>query len=171
MADFQCNKLYNNHPSDIGIEGIGMTINETNVDQIIASIKASQGPPALPCLQEDIATVEGIISLLCVKEIIPGAPEEQLAEIRSYVQRYTSPLTALVMLGIDYEIFTEADLEIAISVFHEGIRYFGWPPKANFDEIFQWRLTRLKQRICHDGSVALRKEITTVDLDLYTEKE
>jgi hypothetical protein len=116
---------------------------------VAEALENARKPPVLPVLREDAATIEGLIDLLCHTGAIPGeTPDKQLATIRSYIEAYNSPLSALIMLCIDHGMITERELELSISVFHEGVRH--WGTKGNYDEVFAWRLRRLRTRLEHE---------------------
>jgi hypothetical protein len=107
-------------------------ITPKQIDQLVDQLKKRPERP-IECILEDQGAVEGLITLLCVKEVVT------LEEVQDYAGRYQSALTSLVMLCIDKGLFSEFEYHMAIVAFHETIRALGPGHDLTIVEMFEKR--------------------------------
>lgn len=118
-------------------------ISKSQIDELVTQLKRRPETP-VEAIAEDQGTIEGLISLLIVKDIVT------LADVQDYGQRYQSAISALIMLCIDKGVFSELELNAAIAAFHHVIRAYGPGNGMTPDEIFDLRLKytkRLMERV------------------------
>lgn len=122
------------------------TISPDEFRDYLAELKRRPGTP-IPCLNEDTATVQGLIDLLIIKGIIGTeggrGPDESIVE---YAERYNSIVTGLVMLLIETGVITEKEMEAAILAFHHAIRHFG-NNAVSFEKVSALRRETLKKQL------------------------
>lgn len=99
----------------------------------------------IPAMCEDSATLEGLVDLLIVgtKSHPEGFFTED--EFVTYINRYNSVMTALVMILIEKGYITQEEIEKAIQAYHFALRHCR--PNAGPDEIFESRRGHLKKTL------------------------
>ncbi len=126
------------------------TISPQEFREYLQELKRRPGTP-IPCLQEDVATIQGLIDVLVVGGVLrekDGVPPDE--RIIKYMERYNSIVTALVMILIDDGIITERKLEMGILAFHHAIRHFG-ERATSFEEVSTFRRDSLKKLFEKEG--------------------
>jgi hypothetical protein len=126
------------------------TISPQEFREYLQELKRRPGTP-IPCLQDDVATVQGLIDVLVVDGVLKVkdgvSPDERLIR---YIDRYNSIVTALIMLLIDDGIISERKMELGILAFHHAIRYFG-TRSASFEEVSTFRRDSLRKLFIKEG--------------------
>jgi len=105
----------------------------------------------VPTLNEDAASIDGLIDLLIVKGVIQGDNEttaEQL--VKKFIDRYGSAINGLYMLLIEKELVTEEELHEAQNVYHDAVRHFG-ARATTFEEVQSFRKNMLRKRLGLDA--------------------
>jgi hypothetical protein len=124
----------------------GNNITPEELREYMEELKRRPGTP-LPCMQEDAATLQGVIDLLIIKNILKDkdgmSPDERICRA---ADRYNSLLTGTVMVLIEDDVVTEKELESAILAFHHAIRHFG-ARVPSFEEVASLRRDTLKKQL------------------------
>jgi hypothetical protein len=118
--------------------------------EYLQEMKRRPGTP-IPCMQDDVATVQGLIDVLIVDGILAAkggvSPDERIIR---YMDRYNSIVTALVMILVEDGIISEKKMELGILAFHHAIRHFG-QRSASFEEVSTFRRDSLRMLFLKEG--------------------
>ena len=120
-----------------------MDLSPAELKEFLTELKRRPGTP-IRCLQDDSATIQGLIDLLVVKKIIPGEHPDEL--VVAYIDRYNSAVTGLIMLLVEKNIITESEMDASMLAFHHAIRHFG-DRAASFEEVSKLRRDTLKKQL------------------------
>lgn len=112
--------------------------------EYLKELKRRPGTP-IPCVQEDAATIQGLIDVLVVEGILKEkdgiSPDERIYRA---MEHYNSIVTALIMILIEDGVITERQLEMGILAFHHAIRHFG-QRATSFEEVSTFRRESLRK--------------------------
>ncbi len=126
------------------------TISPQEFREYLQELKRRPGTP-ISCLQDDVATIQGLIDVLVVDGILrakDGVPPDE--RIIRYMDRYNSIVTALVMILVEDGIVSERKMELGILAFHHAIRHFG-QRAASFEEVSTFRRDSLRNLFLKEG--------------------
>lgn len=126
------------------------TITPQEFREYLQELKRRPGTP-IPCLQEDAATIQGLIDVLVVEGVLKEkdglSPDHRIVQM---IDRYNSIVTALVMILIEDGIITEKKMEAGIMAFHHAVRHFG-ERATSFEEVSTFRRESLRKLFLQDG--------------------
>jgi hypothetical protein len=118
-------------------------ISSEELKEFLEELKRKPGTPN-QCLQDDSAAIQGLIDLLVVKKVIPGEHPNEL--VISYMDRYNSAVTGLIMLLVEKNVITEAEMDASMLAFHHAVRHFG-DRATSFEEVSKLRRDTLKKQL------------------------
>jgi hypothetical protein len=126
------------------------TISPQEFREYLQELKRRPGTP-IQCLQDDVATIQGLIDVLVVDGVLKAkggiSPDERIVR---YIDRYNSIVTALIMILIEDGIISERKMELGILAFHHAVRHFGTRSES-FEEVSAFRRESLRKLFLKEG--------------------
>ena len=133
---------------------------------LLEELKSRPAYP-LPCLQEDAASIEALITVLLENGVIKDGPVQiygsdgkmvtqdmkATEKILRYVEQYRSALSGLVMLLVDDGIIKEGDLDLAILAFHHAERAYSNRPSNNYLEYREFMVATYRELKSRDVKI------------------